>query len=296
MRKTLLLLLLLILINNQLMGQDIIIKNPTDRIKLFTDTFFYINNQKIKVVIGPEVKKPKNTVFFNKPFFISNTTIDSIHIKGSFLQHLVILNSLIDSPVGIDSTNFDTLIIVQSTFHHPVIIKDLQVQHFVFINNTYPGILTFINCTFIDFALEKSILNSKVNFINCKFENISFEGSVFNQSLDLNGITVPGKLNFDSCVFLKKLNLSSLHTSTLTHFSFANSNLPDTLDFSFNGNLSNPVDFNKINIEGNRKKKCNIIFYKTEVSKIEMNYNYFNLIFPNKLSHDETQNLYQSLL
>lgn len=286
----------MILIKNQLYGQDIIIKNSTDKIKLLIDTFFSINNQKIKVIIGPDIIKAENTIFFNQPFFISNTNIDTLHIKGSYLQHLIILTSLFDSPIRIDSTSFDTLIIVHSIFLHPIIIRNLNVQHFVFINNTFPGILTFDNCTFKDFALENSIVNSKVNFINCKFENISFEGSRFKQPLNLNGITISGKLNFDSCVFGNKLILSSLITSLSTHFSFVNTTLPDTIDFSMNGKLSNSVDFNKVNIEGSRVNKCNIILYKTEVSNIEMRYHYFKLIFPNQLSKDETENLYQSLL
>ncbi len=286
----------LVLVYSKVKAQDIILKNPTGKIMYNLDTTFHLDKQRIRVFIGPDVKLAQNTIFFNSPFVLSEMAFDSFRIKGSFLQHFIIRNSTFNTPVAIDSTAFDTLFIEKSIFQDPVEFNNVQIQHFSFTGNTYPGELTFVNCTFKDFGFERSVATSSIKFINCTFENISFRGTDFKRSVDLSGATIPGKLDFDSCVFERNLLLSSLHTSPTTTFSFVNTTLPDTLDFSMNLDIKNIVDLTKTNYNENLKRRCRLMLNKTDLTKVEMNYPFFKLIFPNNVSHDEKETIYEGLL
>lgn len=277
-------------------SQNIEFKNTTDSpLFNFLDTSFNINNQSIKVFIGPEVKKSRNTIFFNKPFLITNSTLNQFRIKGVFLQNLILKNCKLNCPIQIDSTAFDTLFIEKSSLTTQIKFKNIQVQNFSFTENTYPSEILFLDCTFKNFSFKKSILNTRVKFIGCSFENLDFSSCEFNQTLDLTGTSL-ANINFDSCTFNKNLFLSSLTLTPNSRFSFLNTTLPDTLDFSYNFNIDQKVDFTKVNYNKNLDRKCRIILTKTDLSNLEFNYQFFKLSFPDNLRDDDKETIYEGLL
>lgn len=283
--------------SSNLKAQDIDFRNTSGNVTLaYLDTIISVHNRTLKVYIGAETKKPQNTIFFNKPFLFEKSAFDSFYIKSSFIQHMIIGNSSFRFPVMIDSTEFDTLFIEHSAFIHPLYIRNTSIRHFKFNQNTFQGRITFVNCSFGSFWMEKSVLLVNVDFINCSFENISFKGSSFKENLHLSGASISGPVNFDSGYFAKTLLLSSLKTFPGTEFSFINTTLPDTLNLSDNISLSKNVDLTKVKRNHDAKRKCSLILFKTDVSKILLDYSFFKLTFPSSLTIDERETIYQGLL
>ncbi len=259
----------------------------------YLDTSIAIQNREIRILIGPNIKLRQNTIFFNKPFVITNSRIDSCRIYGSFLQHLIFDNSQFLFPIEIDSTAFDTLFFERCRFNFPLSFRNLEVQNFLFQSNEYPEDISFINCRFKNIIIERSTIPSKLKFTNCTYENLYFRRTHFFETFDLSGGTIPGKIDLDSCIFEKNLLLSSLNLSNTSSFSFINTKLPDTFKFSFNADIP-LVDLSKAELKKNRK--CKVLLYQTTLSKLQMNYAFFKMIFPENISKDETASMYEDLL
>ena len=278
------------------LGQNVIFKNQTDQPLLkYLDTSVRVDGKRINIFIGPIDKFSHNTIFFNKPFVISNSTIDTIRIKGAFLQHITFTNCTFTLPIVIDTTNFDTLFISQSNIKHLLDLHNTRVRDFRLTQNNLPQTVSLSECSVDFFAADHSIFPENFSIINSTIKNLSFKKTSFMGILNLSKNSIINIVKFDSSIFDKNLNLSYLDTTVQPQFSFLNVILPDTLDLSYNYNLQYPIDLTKVNTF-EKRKKCKILLYRTAIEKINLDYFYFRLIFPPGLSKDETIAQYENLL
>lgn len=293
--KNILLLYCFLCFENSLSAQNIIFKNDLGNQPLmFLDTSFFITGQNIKVVIGPRIKDTKNTIFFNKHFLISNTVIDSFWIKGSYLQYLSVENSKFTKPIEIDSTDFDTLEIKGSIISNPLIIRNCIIQNLFLLDNNYSGRINFINCSIQNFDASHSKFPISISFLNCNFQNLVCTNSKFEQDLIIQSSSLLNSLNLDSSIFEKKISVTQITTSQNTVFSFNNISLPDTFDFSNNPSISSQINLTKVKAVS--EKKCILFLQGTDISKLNLQYVYFILMFPDSTSNDEKHVIYENLL
>jgi hypothetical protein len=153
-----------------------------------------------------------------------------------------------------------------------------------------------------------------VDFTNAFFYNdIDFRNSYFSYSANFDGAHLLGHVDFSFAKFNDNLQLASLTMNDSTDINFTNTCFPDIIDFSFNANINNEIDFTKANFsDSNRfdyktkKVKPTFVFlYKTNVSKLHLDYVHYKLYLPDStisnnnkifITTEEKQEMYQALL
>lgn len=82
--------------------------------------------------------------------------------------------------------------------------------------------------------------------------------------------------------------------SDSTEFEFYNTRFPDTLDFSNNSKIYNKIDFTTADFTDSSRydykvhdvKPVSIYLYKTDISKLHLDYIHFKLLLPDSTLYD----------
>lgn len=142
------------------------------------------------------------------------------------------------------------------------------------------------------------------NFYSSEFSgNVNFQDATFNGPTDFSGVYLG-----------KNADFSSLHLSDKTQFNFNDTTFPDTINFSYNSKISNEIDFTvgRFNDWDFKSPSSNISvrhsyinLYRTDISKLRLDYIHFKLYFSNSkegtvnngiVSEDEKNMVYEGLL
>ncbi|HAS42620.1 MAG TPA: hypothetical protein DCS93_19220 [Microscillaceae bacterium] len=166
--------------------------------------------------------------------------------------------------------------------------KDTCFKGYVVLKNvTFGGAATFENCTFGNVHEEKNNV-PYVDFFKTIFrQNVSFKNARFLGEARFNGVNFQKKVNFENAYFAKKLILRNTIFEGESEISFKNATLPSILDISnldlkkFKG----IIDLTEAKFDANGQKKCTIYLGKTDLSKIKLDFDKFEL--PDNLSSNK---------
>jgi len=153
-----------------------------------------------------------------------------------------------------------------------------------FYGSRFESISNFGNITFFNesnFAF--SSFNQECSFNNTEFGKIClFNNAEINATLDLSGAKFDSLADFSGC---------RIQGSIL----FSNCFLPELLDLSGIESVSNVIDLTQIK-PNEKQQSCRINLIDTDISKIKMRYDNFELWFPDHTSFDAKCKVYEGLL
>lgn len=158
--------------------------------------------------------------------------------------------------------------------------------------------------------------NNHAYFRNITFKwNANFNWSIFSDYTDFSIANFLKETNFneahflkfisfESATFRKKCYFSKLTFSDSTQLIFKNTIFPDTIDFSNNDKIYNEIDFTKANFKDSSrydyfKNKIIPIYmnlYRTDISKLRLDYIHFKLKLIDTVSNDDNESMYEYLL
>jgi hypothetical protein len=186
-----------------------------------------------------------------------------------------------------------------SEFREPVVLLENK-----FNDTTILSALTFDK----DLHLSNCKFCKPVGFEYADFKGIAdFTRNQFKDSVNFVRAKVEHNLYFNDTKFSNYINLSNLRFRNNSNIYFANTVLPDTIDFSFNDSLLQSVDFTIANFATKKNTKHLISLFKSNIEKIHIDYNHFRLYFPDTLfddirnkrvyfSNDDKQTIYERML
>lgn len=185
----------------------------------------------------------------------------------------------------------------------------INLNHLTFTERVYFNFAKFEkHCNF-----NNSIFKNDLDFENSIFkDDVDFESSIFN-GVVFTKATVCKRLFFSNVVFKNSCLFNSLNLSDSSDLIFLNTEFPDTIDFSNNFNIPHDIDFSKGNFDRidnfreSKKKKSLIYLYKTDISKLHLDYIHFSLLLPDStisyynekkmaLTSDDKESMYEALL
>ena len=232
-------------------------------------------------------------------------------------------DSVIDKPLALSGT----VIEVKRNYDEELLNSLMPVN--IKQNASFQDVKFICKADFVDAFFEKWVLfskakfNSNADFNLAQFHNtVDFDNAKFEHIVDFNGVTFDSTVNFFFTHFGTSANFSNLKLSEKANFNFNSSILPDTLDFSSNLKISSEIDLTTANFTDSSKynsktdeyfKPHYIFLYKTDISKLRLDYMHFRLLFPNsfpvptdayhidtrysaKLSNDDKESIYEALL
>ncbi len=133
-----------------------------------------------------------------------------------------------------------------------------------------------------------SIFEKQPNFSDAKLHNINFTETKFKNGVKFFQTKFSGKINFKSTIFKETVILNDI-------------TLPDILDFSYLNldSLKGEIDFSTAKRDSISEANgifCKINLLDTDISKIKLPYNEFELYFPEYTEPVQKMNLYEELL
>ncbi len=158
------------------------------------------------------------------------------------------------------------------------------------------------------FLQDASFGNAKF-FADAKFDNSTFLGAVEFRNTNFSGLA-----NFSYARFRKKCLMTSLETNDNTELRFRNTVFPDTVVFAYNYRNFKEIDFttadftdtSRFDYNTDTVKPTYIFLYKTDISKLRLDYVHFKLLLPDStinnlnrkkfISIDEKESMYEALL
>jgi hypothetical protein len=259
-----------------------------------------------------------------------------MHLKSTYIKNCLTVFFLCAAFKGITQTcdiNLtDTAIRNKLDYSHDT-IRNFSIPEFThFYDNVNFSTAKFLKSTdfelatfsedadFTDATFSKSTDFSEVTFVkdapfmHATFSNdANFENAIFSAYEDFSEVTFLKDAAFFNVTFKKNLFLGLLKISDSTEFYFRDTRLPDTLDFSNNSKIYNEIDFTTANFTDSSRydykadtvKPVLIYLYRTDISKLHLDYVHFKLLFSNpasrwgkhdSISNDEKESMYEALL
>ncbi len=284
-------------------GQDVIFVNDSINAPVLNDSVIRRDQEISSFYAGHHFRTNHNTIFFNGRILLTKVAINSFVADWVFFQNFIANKTTFKKRVLIDSTGCDTLFFQNCSFNNGILIKNGQIEDLRFVESKISGRANFVSMVFTKASFANTVFNSPPSFDNCTFKDASFNNTHFQNGALFNKCIFDGTINFDSCTLPLKLALPFSSLTNNSNFSFIGTNLPDTIDLSGNISLGNIIDFTKADYgyKEHLGKKISIYLYKTDLSKIQLDYQYFKLIFrasPDSvdISADEKEKLYEGLL
>jgi len=258
-------------------------------------------NPKFTLVKDSAFKKQTyaDSVICNYYYFSKSASFDkdTFSNSASFVALHFFVDVLFDATVFKQNTNFDCIRFSRDAIFYPSF----------FLKQVY----FFQVQVFGDARFNASIFSGDVRFIQNSFsKTINFTSSSFLKSLLFESDTFSHAIIFNSTKFLCRVLFNNIILKDSSKFIFENSTLPDTLSFFNIQSVKNDIDLTTANFSDtlNHKtssiRKCNIYLFKSDISKLHIDYTHFKLLFtdPNQiskhynLSSDEKESIYESLL
>lgn len=152
-----------------------------------------------------------------------------------------------------------------------------------FINSKFFKIANFSNVSFnADTQFQESLFKSDANFEGTEFQKANFSHANF-----------LGSVNFKHAVFKENAIFEGASFNSLV--SFENVHLPESLDFSNVVNIKEGIDLTSaIPLEGGKKTNINLV--GSNMDKIKLRYEMFNLYFPKDIPEQGVDLVYEKLI
>jgi uncharacterized protein YjbI with pentapeptide repeats len=139
----------------------------------------------------------------------------------------------------------------------------------------------------------------KLNQVNADFQNatfrntVQFQGANFSTAASFSNVTFQDNVNFSNANFGYSVNFSGVSFNGKTNF--YNTKLPVYMDFSHIIHINNKIDLTTASSSAfGERTKINLV--NSRIDKILINYNQFELYFPDNASHKQIAYVYESLL
>ncbi len=283
--------------------------NDDDKVILFEDTHFKINNETVYLDLRYTSMKYRNVVFRNCNFTNTKTdTLADINLASSGHDHVAFKNCFFKKIV---SSNFRSINLNEIVCEN---ISVNNIQRFRCRNVKFESI-RFINSNLVN---DLIITNKTTSFVS---ENSTFEGNVKIKdsvsNLIIKSSKIQKQLQIASLSLESPLTLNSIEVNSLSinnckgeNISITNSTIEKLslyrnkcdfllqenkiLNFKANFNTSKTLRFNenqlKYGIEFSKNKNEKVYFTSQEISQLTFNQNESNLHF-NNVSGDEFPSL-----
>lgn len=281
--------------NSELMQTDPTFPNTYsyfDSIRDYTNDFDFIVNAHYKHFQFQEVFS-NNPQFKKEAYFNSAVFHESIYFENPQFHSVTDFSYAKFNSWAVFSFGVfdDKAIFNNSIFHGGV--------HFQ--NMTFKSIANFheVNCeSKADFTNSK--FESSAIFRNAKFDSLcSFQGTQFNSLVDFQNVHFNSLIDFQSTQFNSTADFNGSKFNFKINFN--NAILPDTLIFTNVTSLNSEIDFtstllNAIKKSNNKEYRCRISLVGSDISKIKINYNLFELYFPKGTAYEQKISIYEKLL
>ena len=221
--------------------------------------------------------------YFNEARFGSRAEF----VLARFGSYASFYNAQFDSLADFNVTQFDSLVrfgLVKFTSESYFI--DAQFHSRVsFYNARFGSRSSFYNARF----------DSRADFRDTQFDSLAeFSSAQFDSRADFNHTQFDSRADFRDTQFDSRADFSHASFNGITDFS--STTLPDTLYFNKVKNIAKEIDFT-FSIIDSTKRVCKIDLVDTEISKIKLRYNRFQLIFPDTTyNYEQKSNVYEQLL
>jgi hypothetical protein len=283
-------------------------------VKLDSNAFILYQNKIFQKAIVFDLFA-KDSMNYPKPLFNNQVLIENCEIRSgimfskcTFKNKITLYNDEIEGIFMLTFSEFDSLNIFRSlTFNTQSSFNSNNYRDSVFIDSNYFNNPTdfskTISLKYFNFSnniIKKSIHFKHSSFAKTDFQYNIFEGfldishSVFNDTTSFYQSKFNNQVNFYDCTFKKYLDFKYVSFNGNVHFN--NSILPDTLDLRYLENISQILDFTYCKLAAT-KKKCAIALYGSDINKIKINLELFELAFPKPNdSFNDISSVYERLL
>ncbi len=221
---------------------------------------------------------------------------DFVINQSRFNQHLMLDNCHINGPADITWSRFlSTTDLTYNDF-----LNDLTVRYSQFAN----PVLFYKNHCHTDCALQNNQFNGLVSLARSQFDGaLRLTQSIFKKPVNLSYSTIMKTLNmtgavFDAAVTLDHVTIHGAWIAKNTHFNapvhMRDFLLPKYIDFS---GLHTETTLNLRHVSRtNKRSLVKINLLKTNISKILIDYQRFQLFFPPKTPYSQRMYVYTQLL
>jgi hypothetical protein len=213
--------------------------------------------------------------------------------------------------------NYDTIVeaanISRCTFQSHAIFmvrlfkNGLQSHESNYLGKTFYFLTDFKRPVFVGSNYDDDVNYEYCRFYELYMDNCRFKSKVYFKDAEFYGLNEFHTVQFGKFVSFTKINITDSTT-----FAFIDCVLADTIDFSYNPNIRNEIDFSPCNFkdsayfdfkrqEYRRNKRHLINLYKSDISKFHLDYHHFRLLLKdaatgNDLPRDEAISVYEGLL
>jgi uncharacterized protein YjbI with pentapeptide repeats len=176
-------------------------------------------------------------------------------------------------------------------------------NYVIFKNDTFLQASDFRSGRYLKrIRFENNYFRGIVDFTYSHFDDTaSFKGTDFGDNAHFVMASFGKYADFTDCHFGRIAFFSDLVLSEAAEFSFKSATLPDTIDFSNNSFITRTIDFIDASLDDN--KKHYIFLDGTDISKINLDYAHFKLLFKDpkypenkELDPDRKESIYEGLL
>ncbi|MEO5991088.1 MAG: pentapeptide repeat-containing protein [Ferruginibacter sp.] len=167
-------------------------------------------------------------------------------------------------------------------------------------NNTFlKGLLIDSSHFYRDLVFTNSTFNNILKFHTSEFDGqVDCSDATFNNKVIFRDLTFNGDVSFDNAVFSNYASFSDLIFGDNVEMTFNRAKLPDTIIFDYNSQIPK-IDFSIANFNG-ESTKHSISLFKSDISKLSLDYIHFKLIWINyanaQLIAEDKETVYEALL
>jgi len=278
-----------------------------------------------------------NTVFSNDIAFRRDKFLNNVNFSNSSFHNIAsFIFSSFSEDVNFASTKFSneahfdkTLYFGRANFGASNYINEVS-----FFDSEFKDTVNFGGAKFLNLAyFRKAKFSKGAFFYGAQFSGLAFflsttfsekayfEATDFMGSTNFNEATFSNKVDFFRATFGNRLLLNNLKLCDKTEFNFNLTTFPDTIEFSSNTEIFNEIDFTIANFNDHRRQNSKtdeeipilIFLYKTDISKLHLDYIHFKLLLPDgttnqnrseneifdvqtRITIDDCESMYEALL
>lgn len=238
---------------------------------------------------GKQVEVPNKNIIKEAYYVGKNFTVDT---ESNF--NWVYFNSTADFGIS----RFNSMALFWHT--HFGSTTDFGVTRF-------NSITTFDSAHFFStVSFKYARFNSITDFTHTRFDSIAYFDSAyfnlianfgaahFNSIANFRGACFDSTANFRGAYFKSAVNFQNASLNGECDFNLAT--LPDTLDFRNITKIKIEIDFTTARLDSTKKKRCIILLTGTDISKVKINMQLFEIGFTDDESYEQRTSVYEKLL
>jgi hypothetical protein len=247
---------------------------------------------------------------FQASFFKKGATFNHINFgkNATFSYCTFSKNADFSKSYFSDYANFDSVVFSSNSYFSPTVFRGSSDFHKTFFGgdtyfsmDSFNNTANFCNVPFYGNAyFFKTVFKKNADFkYDTFYHNSNFYRTTFSKNVNFYHSTVYKDIYFTEAVFLHKATFSELYLKPSSRLLFYRTILPDTVDFSYIFEISKPIDLT--NAKFTSSDTIHIFLYKSDISKIYLDYIHFRLLFVNPMNHivissDERKSIYELVL